>query len=89
MSVWITFAKGLLTGIPFGVLFNTPKWGKIIVLGLGCTVGIWLLLDSSILIELSSCPWYINAANLLGVIIGQFMGGILLNEILDERRQGE
>ena len=84
MNVWLVFAQGLFVGIPFGVIFNIPKWGRAILLIAACAVGAWCLLDSTVVIQSFARPWYINASELLGIIIGQQMGAFALNRTLDE-----
>lgn len=84
MNIWIEFMTGLFLGLPFGVIFNIPKYGKTILLVSIFVIFGCLVFYPNFIAEIQPKPWYMNASNLLGIIIGQFMGKFTLDRAIEE-----
>ena len=76
---WLaSFFRGFFVGIPFGVVFNIPKYGRTIVLVLGCILGIYIITNPTFMVGFAaSISGYDGLANMIGIIAPtvQQMGG--------------
>ena len=84
MNIWTEFLTGLFWGLPFGIIWNIPKYGKALLLMAIFVVLGGLILNPNLVAEAYSSPWYLEASNLLGIIIGQFAGQFVLNQAIEE-----
>lgn len=85
MTLLVSFFSGLFAGIPFGAIFSIPRYGKVIVLALGCLIGIYVIVEPTMLPEyVRSISGYSGLANLVGIFIGQFFGRFALLSAIEE-----